>query len=125
MDVVFPLFVTDVDLSDPQVFCVASLEAAERGQLNQDNIVFGDHLIWDANGSRVNATVEHEGPHWLKLASTGTQDMHGLSEALSRYAAAVGLPSGAVEGLQPTEAFRAIQEREMQQLEEERQKRRW
>lgn len=125
MDVVFPLFVTDVDLSDPELFSVASLEAAERGELNEDNIMFGDFLIWDADGFRVKATVEPTDAHWLKLTCTGIEDMQGLLEALTRYATAVGLPSGAAKGLGPAETLRAIQEREMQQLQEERQKRRW
>jgi hypothetical protein len=125
MAVTFPLYVTDVDLTAAELFSVQSFEAAESGELSEDNITFGDFLIWDANGFRVNATVEPRGPHWLKLTSTGIQDMQGLLEALSRYATAVGLGPEAIEGLGPGEALRTIEEREKQQLQEDRQKRRW
>lgn len=126
MDVIFPLYVADSELADPTLlFCVESLEAAEGGELCEDNVLFGDFLIWDARGFRVNATVERGRPHWLKLTSTGIQDMQGLLEALSRYARAVGLPWEDVKGLGPAEALKRIKELENCQRQERSKKRPW
>jgi hypothetical protein len=116
----FPLYVCDP--RDPTyLVTIDSLDEAEAGGIEEFDVIDENFVIWDSSGVRVRARVRREGAHWLQLTSTGIEDMRGLREAISSYAAAVGLPTEALATLSPADALTKLEEA----AERRRPARRW
>jgi hypothetical protein len=125
VSVEFPILY--IDPTDPQstVYVIDSLRSAEGGELEYFDVKDENFVIWDSHGVRVHAAVRDDEVHWLELTATGTEDMQGLREAISRYAESTGVPATDLQGLTPFEAVRRIEEVAQQRDRERRRARRW
>ncbi len=109
MAVQFPLFVYEP--GDPtSLYVVQSLDAAERGEIEQLDVEHENFVFWDATGVRVRAAVRRAGDHWLELTATGPEDMPGLRRAIVDYALSVGVPPEDVLALAPSDAVNKLEE---------------